>query len=729
MKIINLFLFYIFFVFLQGCTTDPYSPSELNGTPPLNAAIVKTDYEKMEELVKNGVNINQTDPLGNTALLTAVSNNDTRVVKYLLQNGAEANVQNKQDLTPLHYSVKNNNLELSSLLISSGTNIDTVNVDGVTALFSAIILGYDEIVNLLLVLGADVNQSMSNSISPIAYAIARNNPDLVKMLISYGANVNSKGSDDMTSLHFATLEAKDTTKKTITNQIIIIRSLIEAGANVNAVNTVEHTPLFQSAYFGKFEAVKLLIESGADISKGKSLLPLHAAAEKGHVNIVKYLISSGADINTTTKNGLTPLAYAANYNQLEMVDLLVSLNCDVNISSPLTIAIQQGHHEVAERLVKSKAALDKITDDQGNTPLLIAFTHNDIKAAILLVKAGANVNHVNDKGEYPLSFVYPKNGRPLNENEKKIEALLFAHGVNANYKNQTGKTAFEQYSTNVQAYMIAENKKREAQIKAEYERQVWEQEDRLAQKQKALEQRAYDIQNPKKSSFEIFATTLNSELKKGLKEVSQAKEEMLAQQRQLNADQQAYSEQVRANKEKVRRDNAQFASDRAQRIKENEALAASQMIALQQRQKEIASKNYSINQAETGSHDVVVTPNQAIENDTRTKYVAFTIEVNTDWGSDEPTKLKLRQRLNDFIAPNRLKSHCAKLFDRTSSRFMQIQDVTYEKTAANRYHGKAKALGYCEIKSYSESYRTIDWCSTRGFNFSSVYGCALTAPI
>ena len=62
---------------------------------------------------------------------------------------------------------------------------------------------------------------------------------------------------------------------------------------------------------GNFEAVKGMIEAGADINK-KSLgmTPLMYAARQNRVEIVKLLIANGADLNVRSDRGYTALKYA-----------------------------------------------------------------------------------------------------------------------------------------------------------------------------------------------------------------------------------------------------------------------------------------------------------------------------------------------------------------------------------------------------------------------------------
>jgi len=74
---------------------------------------------------------------------------------------------------------------------------------------------------------------------------------------------------------------------------------VELGANVNKVNNIGETPLFDACRNGYETIVKNLVTHLADINKencnGKT--PLFFSYGNGYEAIVKYLIKHGANIN------------------------------------------------------------------------------------------------------------------------------------------------------------------------------------------------------------------------------------------------------------------------------------------------------------------------------------------------------------------------------------------------------------------------------------------------
>ena len=62
---------------------------------------------------------------------------------------------------------------------------------------------------------------------------------------------------------------------------------------------------------GNFEAVKGMVEAGADINKkSKGMTPLMYASRYNRVEIVNYLIANGADLKIKSNKGYTALKYA-----------------------------------------------------------------------------------------------------------------------------------------------------------------------------------------------------------------------------------------------------------------------------------------------------------------------------------------------------------------------------------------------------------------------------------
>jgi hypothetical protein len=91
----------------------------------------------------------------------------------------------------------------------------------------------------------------------------------------------------------------------------LVEWLVAQGANINAVDTYERTPLHHRSASWK-GGVDLLLSLGANIEARdyQGHTPLHAAADSHKSESIRALLQKGADPNAKTRNGLTPLELA-----------------------------------------------------------------------------------------------------------------------------------------------------------------------------------------------------------------------------------------------------------------------------------------------------------------------------------------------------------------------------------------------------------------------------------
>jgi ankyrin repeat protein len=102
-----------------------------------------------------------------------------------------------------------------------------------------------------------------------------------------------------------------------------IRRLLDEGANVDSVTDGRFpwTPLMHAAWKGRTDAVRLLLERGADPDHEDldSLRAITLAASASHWDIVRLLVEHGADVTTSDVASKTALDYAKEKGPPEMV--------------------------------------------------------------------------------------------------------------------------------------------------------------------------------------------------------------------------------------------------------------------------------------------------------------------------------------------------------------------------------------------------------------------------
>jgi hypothetical protein len=102
-------------------------------------------------------------------------------------------------------------------------------------------------------------------------------------------------------------------------------------------NANDESPLMLAALRGYLPLVKKLVANDADVNK-PGWTPLHYAATGGHVPIVEFLLEESAYIDAESPNGTTPLMMAAMYGSPEAVKVLIQAGADLTLKNQLGMA-------------------------------------------------------------------------------------------------------------------------------------------------------------------------------------------------------------------------------------------------------------------------------------------------------------------------------------------------------------------------------------------------------
>lgn len=179
----------------------------------------------------------------------------------------------------------------------------------------------------------------------------------------------------------------------------------------------------------------ILLSLTACSKQDEPTIGFYLALQRGDIDQIERHIYWGTDLNQATPDGRMPLHIAAETGGWVVVELLLDNGAQIDITdqqghSPLYEALMAGRTQIAQLLIKRGATLDA---DQ----LLQAAVANQIAdrdVIELLVKKGADVNHLNDDGDSPLHMAVKKDYRVLTK-------LLIAHGADVNIKDSSGHTA------------------------------------------------------------------------------------------------------------------------------------------------------------------------------------------------------------------------------------------------------------------------------------------------
>jgi ankyrin repeat protein len=150
---------------------------------------------------------------------------------------------------------------------------------------------------------------------PLHEATRNGNREQVRSLIDAGADLDAQGDNGETPLITAIIEG----------HVLVASLLIDRGADIQARNKGGFTPLHAAAYANAVDIAEQLLDRGADVKDQMNkagVTPLSVASEEGHPGLVKVLIDHGADLEVEEQNGYTPLTRALWRGRKEVVVLL-----------------------------------------------------------------------------------------------------------------------------------------------------------------------------------------------------------------------------------------------------------------------------------------------------------------------------------------------------------------------------------------------------------------------
>jgi ankyrin repeat protein len=107
--------------------------------------------------------------------------------------------------------------------------------------------------------------------------------------------------------------------------------------NIEWRSTKDESALMMAALKGQTELARKLVDKGADVNK-PGWAPLHYAATRGHLQIMDLLLENHAYIVAESPNKSTPLMMAAFYGTPEAVRLLLEAGADPTLRNELGLS-------------------------------------------------------------------------------------------------------------------------------------------------------------------------------------------------------------------------------------------------------------------------------------------------------------------------------------------------------------------------------------------------------
>lgn len=289
----RLVTFLLVFVLLAA-----FAQAETERDGPLHNAAKTGNLAALEQLLEQGMDVDAPGAYGATAMHRAVNpgrrldpTKQLATVDFLIERGANVNARTTFGNTPLSF-VSSDNLAVAFRLIDAGANVNTRDNSGSTPLAKIMARSrpndaeFSHLLSRMMALGLDINAADASG-KAMLHVVAPRMPGLVDELIRANADPNIANGRGQTALHLVS----NLDEETFPGVQDAIEALIAAGADINAIDKLRHTPLARATTSNS----RILLAHSAIVDLPQSVPPLHIAAFRGEAETVKLLLAAGAD--------------------------------------------------------------------------------------------------------------------------------------------------------------------------------------------------------------------------------------------------------------------------------------------------------------------------------------------------------------------------------------------------------------------------------------------------
>lgn len=285
----------------------------------------------------------------------------------------------RERMTPLHYAVRAGSVECVELLMrkqNAPTIINYKDIEGHSPLHTATKLG--------------AMASTTSAQSGKTYL------DIIQILLACsGTCISEPTSYGWTALHLAH------------HHPVLVKLLVDGGANIMATTPQGWTALALSAKGGYLKSIQFLLDAEPQINHQDKdgFTPLHWAAQNGHSEVVDKLLHKGANpmlkIQAAAESIYpcdgTAFHLAYTNGQFSALGLLLRRTLGSDPSKLIFRAIEHGQTELARALTlyqwSGRTYLINTRDKYGRTALFyaVAWGHKEIAASLLSAGADTGV--------------------------------------------------------------------------------------------------------------------------------------------------------------------------------------------------------------------------------------------------------------------------------------------------------------------------------------------------
>src|SRR6478736_3037977 len=203
-------------------------------------------------------------------------------------------------------------------------------------------------------------------------------------------------------------------------EVARVKELLAKGVTVNTPDRRGLTPLMWATASGSLEVVQLLIDRGAVVDRraADGTTALMMASANGFTDIARALLVRGADV-AAARNGVKARQLAFDRGHTDVVTLLDRAE---TLGGRLLIASGEGNDTAVRQLLTTGAPAN-VTNERGETALMMAARNGDLGILQALLSRGADGSMRDSQGKTAIEWAEPS------PTAKYVLAFLADHGV------------------------------------------------------------------------------------------------------------------------------------------------------------------------------------------------------------------------------------------------------------------------------------------------------------
>ncbi|KAG5674000.1 hypothetical protein PVAND_003993 [Polypedilum vanderplanki] len=433
------------------------------------------EFKLDNENSKNTPDFNLRCANGDSPLSLALNLKHNDLVPILIKGGSDVNARNGE-LTLLHQAILKESAETAIFLLEQGADSNALTGEQESPLELAIHCRLESVVDALC------NRSVSLASPNILWsALETEQENIASVLVKHGIDTDcwSMGPDGMqqTLLHRAIEEHNEYAAIFLIRSGCDLDSPRQSLGDASPANNTKESPLHMCCTYGLTKVVQTLIEHGANVNalNHENKTPLHHAIQNQHESIIAILLRHpNIDMKIRDKQGNTAFATALTVRNhkaaekildrwptcaeqidsrgrnflhlaimredLESVLFLLAIQVDVNSrvhdvnqATPLMLASQSENEMLIRNLILAGARLNDRDSNSQKTALHIAAERGRLCAVQALLQNGCDYDAIDAEGNNALHIAMRECMLPI------VRELLTESRINAEVLNMKGR--------------------------------------------------------------------------------------------------------------------------------------------------------------------------------------------------------------------------------------------------------------------------------------------------